>query len=134
MKRKTRASDAIERSAGRWRRRVAPDGKPLMYATWGGVRLAFIARGRGGGPAGPGPPAADGDAAPGLRLSPPRRNRVVVAARRGGADQPAAGAGLSVRWALNCRPVMPSLAGLMRYRNGLTTSSGCASVRGSSPG
>ena len=38
-----------ERIAGRWRGRLAPDGKPLMYATEGGVRLSFIARERGAG-------------------------------------------------------------------------------------
>jgi hypothetical protein len=35
--------------AGRWRGRLAPDGLPLLYATEGGVRLAFIARERGAG-------------------------------------------------------------------------------------
>jgi hypothetical protein len=35
--------------AGRWRGRSAPDGRPLLYATEGGVRLSFIARERGAG-------------------------------------------------------------------------------------
>ena len=44
-----RSTRMRERIAGRWPGRLAPDGLPLMYATEGGVRLAYIARRRGAG-------------------------------------------------------------------------------------
>ena len=44
-----RSTRMRERIAGRWPGRLAPDGGPLIYATEGGVRLAYVARRRGAG-------------------------------------------------------------------------------------